>query len=79
MMNDDPPRYHPATPAQILRRRGMSSAPREYRMIVLLWRDADGWQSIYGWWDADAQNWRADAVLAGGPDLPATPTHWCEA
>lgn len=78
-MTPDPPRWHPATPTQIAACRPIAEAPREYRLIVLLWRDADEWQAIYGWWDEDAQNWRADAALTGSADIPTTPTHWCKA
>lgn len=69
----------PATPTQIRTRRGISAAPREFRLILLMWQDADyRWWTIPGRWNDDTGGWVADAVTTGSPDLPAIPTHWSE-
>jgi hypothetical protein len=73
----DTPRYHPATPNQIRTRRGISSAPREYELILLMWQDDEfTWQAIHGQWCDMTNRWIADPVLTRSRDLPATPTHW---
>lgn len=78
-MPDTPPRYHPATADQIRAQRGISSAARQYGLLILMWKDdTDTWQAIHGQW-RDGPGWIADPVLTGSPDLPATPTHWCAA
>lgn len=75
-MTDAPPRYHPATPAQIRSRRGMSSFPADPGLYVLMWQDeAFTIQAIYGQW-RENEGLIACPVLTRGTDLPAVPTHW---
>lgn len=81
----EPPPYDdinppfPIPPARVSLLRPIAEYPHaEYRLYALAWQDGGQWRGMWGWWDADTGQFRADAVLHRTNVLERAPTHFVD-